>query len=78
MSEADKLFEELGYEKQIEVNHCGISYKKRLENGKIRYIEFIETESFVIARDNYYEYIYLHMEELKAINTKCKELGWIE
>lgn len=71
MSEADKLFEELGYMK-IENKH------------QIVYVKDISTIVFLL---NYkkiqYEflrgctYIVQNIEELKAINKKCEELGWL-
>lgn len=31
-----------------------------------------------ISKSSGYEVSYITMQELKAINLKCKELGWIE
>ena len=83
MSEADKLFEELGYEK--------------IDNNKIKYIRFIrqvnkttnESINFhkIFKKVEVYFYDFedrqeltkpISIEELKAINLKCKQLGWIE
>lgn len=70
MSEADRLFDELGYEK-IE-NKIQITYVKPYENiqfllnvKKIEY-HFLRGSTFLIQT----------MQELQAINEKVKELGW--
>lgn len=65
MSEADKMFEELGY-KKFE-NEERISYLSPLQ--------CIDIVKDIRAIDNNGV---LFMEHLKAINKKCKELGWIE
>lgn len=84
MSEADKLFEELGY-KKIEDKH-NIDFNKlyKFNNGdKINEkIRFCKLDKYVhIENYNYDSGItfgkYLDMQELKAINKKCEELGWI-
>lgn len=83
MSEADKMFEELGYEK--------------LDNEKLNYIQFIReinniTKEIIIFSKKFKKveiYFYdfkehiefikpIDMQELQAIITKCKELRWIE
>lgn len=84
MSEADKLFEELGY-KKIEDKH-NIDFNKlyKFNNGdKINEkIRFCKLDKYVhIENYNYDSGItfgkYLDMQELKAIYKKCEELGWI-
>lgn len=83
MSEADKLFEELGY-KKIEDKH-NIDFNKlyKFNNGdKINEkIRFCKLDKYVhIENYNYDSGItfgkYLDMQELKAINKKSEELGW--
>ena len=104
MSEADKLFEELGYKKYD--NHP--EEKKEINNWTTqdcRVIEYTQQETIkgmvytlfirfhiegkVVGiganerREGYrelgrYRNPILNMQELKAINLKCKELGWIE
>ena len=83
MSEADKLFEELGYEK--------------IDNEKLKYIQFVRQINNITKENiNFHKkfkkvdiYFYdfkehielikpISMQELKAINLKCLELGWIE
>lgn len=70
MSEADKFFEELGYEKE-EYNPDVIYFTNKFFddiyfafNKNIKKVCFIENNQ---AGD-------ISMEELKAINLKCKEL----
>lgn len=67
MSEADKLFEELGY--MIDENENRTIY----DNRNINIIFDKETKTI-----NTDEAITFNMQELKAINLKCKELGWIK
>lgn len=73
MSKADKLFEELGYEKE-EYNPNVIYYTSNILdtiyfafNKNTKKVCFIENNE---AGD-------ISMEELKAIQMKCDELGWI-
>lgn len=68
---ADKMFEELGYKKT--------KYTQKIlyinKNNKDLYITFFApTHEVCKQEDDAYEYI--TMEELKAINKKCEELGW--
>lgn len=69
MSEADKMFEKLGYYK----NFDNVTHEYRNENnGDLFEIDFwLEKET---VSKNYY----ITMEELKAINKKCEELGWLD
>ena len=64
---ADKLFEELGYEKIIENDRKIIYRDKKFEEE--------------IEIDLKYKMIFClfgtDIEELQAINKKCEELGWI-
>ena len=73
MSEADKLFDELGYEKE-EYNPDVIYYTSNILdtiyfafNKNTKKVCFIENNE---AGD-------ISMQELQAIQMKCKELGWI-
>ena len=76
MSEADRMFEKLGYEKIIE-NNIEILYKKerRLWDKEISF-DLVEKHMRAEMSVGYSEPI--TMQELKAINLKCVELGWIE
>ena len=105
MSEADEMFEKLGYKKfdnhpEVEKTEPNkwttqdrrvIEYKQEETIKGIFYTSFIRfhIEGKVIEigasgkRESYGEmskYInpILNIEELQAINKKCKELGWIE
>lgn len=78
MTEADKLFKELGYIKYI--NEDCVMYKKDLfmitfilENKT--YITEYEQGDYNFPRIKPFE---VGMQELQAINKKCEELGWIK
>lgn len=73
MSDADKMFEELGYKKDIEVDYGLIRYNKN-DNSYIRFIiddKCVETNTIV---DNEVYVLSVDMKLLKAINKKVKEL----
>lgn len=75
---ADQMFEELGYEKKENGLHNVARYKKDDDN----IIYFREatkySEADVHKSGEYCETCYgITMQELKAINKKCEELGWI-
>ena len=74
MSEADKLFEELGYKKQLIKNSFGC-IEEYIKESKI--ISFYNDKNIAVYNciDGFK---YINMQVLKAINLKCKELGWIE
>ena len=72
MSEADKLFDELGYSKQE--GNFSLCYR-RDGNFGVEEIYFDKIYNSFSKAFNY-EYSYITMQELKAINMKCKELGW--
>ena len=77
MKKADEMFEELGYEKDIDVGYGLIRYNK----DDKQYIRFIIEEKCVnanIISGNRIDILSLNMQELQAINKKCKELGWID
>lgn len=72
MSEADKMFEELGYIKQE---------TEWEEDEQVHYyITYISNDTLIdFSLDSKYINIIsiVNMQELKAINLKCKELGWL-
>lgn len=76
MSKADEMFEKLGYKKIIENNvridyeNEGQFFEKEIVFGLIDNIVCIELGTGESANIN--------MQELQAINEKCKELGWIQ
>ena len=74
MSEADKLFEDLGYQKE-EYNPDIIYFTHKLIDT-IYFAFNKNTKKFCFIEND--EAGDIAMEELKAINLKCKELGWIE
>lgn len=72
MSEADKMFEKLGYKLKIDAP-TNFRYQDKENNKEIRFwriYKFIEVEDF---EDNS---MFLSMPELQAINKKVEELGW--
>jgi len=71
MSEADKMFEALGYKKDISCDYNAEIFVKDFA----RIIFNIDLES--IFCEECYESLSLKIGELKAINKKCEELGWI-
>ena len=74
MSEADKLFEKLGYYKDFDdITH---EYRKEC-NGELFEIDFWLDDK-EISKNKYRDMGYITISELKAINLKCKELGWIK
>lgn len=89
MSEADKMFEELGYELTDE-KICPHSYRYIKEIDKFRTKEIVIEKSNKLITICYYKvdlqgYIeplnlieyHLSLQELQAINKKVEELGWI-
>ena len=67
---ADEMFEELGYKKSICEDGNSEEFINKEENRNIDfYYEFKE-----IGIKQYS----VTMQELKAINKKCEELGWLD
>ena len=66
MTNADKLFEQLGYE-QFENEFC-------LKDSNFRIVFVSNFKSVLIESD---EEKVITMQELKAITKKCEELGWL-
>lgn len=76
MSEADKMFEKLGY-KPIEMNVIDLIFEYAKEDLQERISFWASKEvakTFKYANNS----SQIRMEELKAINKKCQELGWLE
>ena len=68
---ADEMFDELGYEKEIVKN--GIEYY-----GDDKEIDFLENAVGKMEKRIWIDdFHFITMEELKAINKKVEELGWI-
>lgn len=68
---ADEMFDELGYKisknnnKEIEFTYCEETINFWLKEKEV-------------SKDIYGSIDFITIDELKAINKKCKELGWIE
>lgn len=81
MSEADKMFEELGYEK---INDPCLHGYTKIEDGFADSIYFdkevknIAFNSVDIANEYEGDIFILTHSTLKAINKKVEELGWLE
>lgn len=77
MSKADKMFEELGYKKNDTTDKWGriwgIDYQNPKKWTSIK-IDFIDAEVCGGTLDDDSEPIFISMQELQAINIKCKEL----
>ena len=85
MSEADKLFDELGYKKVTDTNcwceyifknKVKLSFEKNVQKLFVENIESIPEDD--LEHKDLERIIILGIKLLKAINLKCKELGWIE
>ena len=86
MSKADEMFKELGYEKDLHINKqeqvWGEYWTQNKHCAKISF-DYIDKEICVSTNyrldiTNEYEPLYFNMQELQAINEKCKELGWLD
>lgn len=75
MSKADEMFKDLGYIK-IEDNFNNIEYRKNVE-GDLFEIDFWKIDK-TVSKNYYRDMGYINLNELKAINEKCKELGWLD
>lgn len=73
MSKADEAFRKIKYEK-IEDPKI-LKYENINKNKRIYFIEKTVRYSYYNVSGEYPAY--LDMQELKAIQMKCKELGWI-
>lgn len=81
MSKADTMFEELGYKKEEE-NDKYVLYLSEKSLWRQRKIRFWKDEKVIfndlLEDDKVVSSVQIGIEELQAINLKCKELGWIE
>ena len=84
MSEIDKMFEKLGYIKNEDKRVIVYKYNQYFNNFKIyKKIYFYKIEkqitliSYNLTEDIRIDFN-ITMQELQAINEKCKELGWNE
>lgn len=73
MSEADEMFEKLGYIKESDYY-----YHSKEEAIKHKHIRFMrQTKEFIVESKLRFSYE-VTLQELQAINEKVKELGWYE
>lgn len=92
MSKADEMFKKLGYRKNIPELEGHLAERKENDKdydelGMVEYIDFIKNDTTITFNiwyrevefyyENKTEEYDLRLEELQAINEKCKELGWI-
>ena len=75
---AKEMFEELGYE-QFKKGET-ITYSNIDLDFDIKFADdgFVEMYDFTIPKPIDDDVTVLTIEELKAINQQCKELGWID
>ena len=77
---ADEMFKKLGYEKKCE-SKFGIVYKKGKDNiNFIKRVNLVSCVRYVFAENegvHIQNSFPINMEELQAINEKCKELRWL-
>lgn len=76
---ADEMFEELGYEKNIDTP-TNLIYQNKKNNKEIRFYKIykcIET-SLIEFEESEGNSIFFTMQELQAINKKVEELGWMK
>ena len=81
MSKADEMFEELGYNKVKDDDSETIyQFKDRLLGDLTEHnIMFVKVSRIVFSYNtNIKKCCGLDMQDLKAINKKCEELGWNE
>ena len=81
MSKADKMFEELGYEKIVEHkfkepdDYDDDVTELILYRDEVKGLEIEFWNDRTISKTSNYDVSYLTMQELQAINEKVKELG---
>ena len=77
---ADEMFEELGFEK-VDLKDkweriWGVEYQNHKEWVSIS-LDFIDKTICTATLEDDSEPVYITMQDLKAINKKIEELGWI-
>ena len=83
MSKADDMFKELGYKKQTKNFYNYLEYTKQENEDVQLVISFSgQSKSFMCALYQFGEIksraLATTIQELQAINEKCKELGWLD
>ena len=82
MSKADEMFEKLGFEKKYQLNTYNKIWgqlfynKKSMVNISFDYERHLIC-AYITPYDKQEQPAYITMQELQAINEKCKELGWV-
>ena len=72
MSEADRLLDELGYNKYEFDTYIDYLSRKTSKGITLRKdMQVIDSHCGIGSE-------YITMQELKAINKKCQELGWLD
>lgn len=79
-SEADKMFEELDYRKYQDEDICKYEYDKAGLKIVIQFnLKYATITVSMYDKDEKRSYPpEITMQELKAINKKCEELGWLD
>ena len=73
MSEADEMFEELGYKKTKDGEDCWCIYENKF--NKISFEKNVQSIFFEDKKDTI---VLIKKDVLQAINKKVEELGWNE
>lgn len=73
MSKADEMFEELGYKQ----NYTQIGDLKYYKNDDNVIIFDFDNKNFIKSGEYDGMCDYITMQELQAINEKCKEMQWL-
>ena len=78
-SKADAMFEDLGYHKGYNIDKDGNKWGEYFFDKYYQCISFSYKDKAVCCyvKGSSDEALYINMQELKAINQKCKELKWI-
>lgn len=76
MSKADEMFKKLEYEGSKTNNAVGYINKEGTQF--ILFISEIGKPKKICIHKDDTEYPAMSMQELQAINEKCKELGWLQ
>lgn len=77
---ADEMFKELEYEKieyKNSIDTSIIEYVKHFDLKRDRIIAFYLDKTISVFEETASK-DFFNMQELQAINKKCKELGWLD
>ncbi len=77
---AQEMFEEIGYVKTDLLKYPSINYVSKKYETSISFNDCEKGRTIYIHEtgDTYQDSGFIGIEEVKAINQQCKELGWIE